>query len=352
MAVVVTIAKGYDLSYIWKTQDHAAGRTIGGYYIDAAQAGELAGPLVGRSPGPRPHPRPGRPPPALRRGLPADRPAHRRRLGRPRSRYPTFADHLARLTAAEPHATAERLIELERQAAQATGQPAAYYDVTVSFSKSISVLHASLRENERRARLDGDQQAAAYWAGREETFQEVLHRANRAALEYLQAWAGITRTGYHGTRIDGRESGRFERAGLIVTCWLAEATITRVMCGTIRPRGTDRDAGVAVEGCQKKHERARNEGGRVSAWKMESGWPGAAPEHAPASTAAARRGYPGRVCGAPAVSTVRSITGPRHTFLASGGLTVVRARWDVGCGTAGHPALQGRPELPTVRGTT
>jgi hypothetical protein len=34
----------------------------------------------------------------------------------------------------------------------------------------------------------------------------VLHRANRAALEYLQAWAGITRTGYHGTRVDGRES--------------------------------------------------------------------------------------------------------------------------------------------------
>ena len=34
------------------------------------------------------------------------------------------------------------------------------------------------------------------------------------------------------------------------------------------------------------------------------------------------------------------------------GLTVVRARWDVGCGTAGHPALQGRPELPTVRETT
>ena len=142
------------------------------------------------------------------------------KLGRPRGRYPTFADHLARLQAAEPHATAERLIELEREAAQATRQPAAYYDVTVSFSKSISVLHASLRENERRARLAGDQQAAAYWAGREQAFQEALHRANRAALEYLQAWAGITRTGYHGTRIDGREPGRFEPAGLIVTSWL------------------------------------------------------------------------------------------------------------------------------------
>ena len=142
------------------------------------------------------------------------------RLGRSRGRYPTFADHLARLTAAEPHATAERLIELEREAAQATRQPAAYTDVTVSFSKSISVLHASIRENERRARLAGDQQSAGYWAGREQAFQEILHRANRAALEYLQAWAGVTRTGYHGTRIDGREPGRFEPAGLIVTSWL------------------------------------------------------------------------------------------------------------------------------------
>jgi AAA domain/TrwC relaxase len=48
----------------------------------------------------------------------------------------------------------------------------------------------------------------------------VLHWANRAALEYLQAWAGITRTGYHGARVDDREPGRFEPAGLIVTSWL------------------------------------------------------------------------------------------------------------------------------------
>jgi hypothetical protein len=142
------------------------------------------------------------------------------KLGRSRGRYPTFADHLARLRAAEPHAATERLIELEREAAQATRQAAAYTDVTVSFSKSISVLHASIRENERRACLAGDQQAAAYWAGREQAFQEVLHRANRAALEYLQAWAGVTRTGYHGTRIGGREPGRFESADLIVTSWV------------------------------------------------------------------------------------------------------------------------------------
>ena len=221
MAVIVTVGKGYDLGYIWKTQGATAGRTTGGYYIDAAQAGEPPGRWWG--------------PGAQALGLTPGQIVQRKpyeavyqqidprtgvRLGRALGRYPTFADHLARLQAAEPHATAERLIELEREAAQATRQPAVYTDVTVSFSKSISVLHASIRENERRARLAGNQQAAAYWAGREQVFQEILHRANRAALEYLQAWAGMTRSGYHGTRVDGREPGRFEAAGLVVTSWL------------------------------------------------------------------------------------------------------------------------------------
>jgi conjugative relaxase-like TrwC/TraI family protein len=221
LAVVVTVAKGYDLGYIWKTQGEAAGQATGGYYINAAQAGEPPGRWWG--------------PGAQALGLASGQVVERRpydavyqqvdprtgtRLGRARGRYATFADHLNSLRATEPHATAERLIELERQAAQATRQPAAYTDVTVSFSKSISVLHASLRENERRARLAGDQQAAGYWAGREQAFQEISHQANRAVLEYLQAWAGVTRTGYHGTRVDGREPGRFEAAGLIVTSWL------------------------------------------------------------------------------------------------------------------------------------
>jgi len=222
LAVVVTVAKGYDLGYIWKTQgEAAAGRTMGGYYINAAQAGEPPGRWWG----------PGAQALGLTPGQVVQRasyeavyqqidPRSGARLGRARGRYPTFADHLARLRAAEPHATAERLIELEREAAQATRQPAVYTDVTVSFSKSISVLHASIRENERRARLAGDQRAAAYWAGREQAFQEILHRANQAALEYVQAWAGVTRTGYHGTRVDGCEPGRFEPAGLIVTSWL------------------------------------------------------------------------------------------------------------------------------------
>jgi AAA domain len=43
LAVVVTVAKGYDLGYIWKTRGEAAGRVAGGYYLNAAQAGEPPG---------------------------------------------------------------------------------------------------------------------------------------------------------------------------------------------------------------------------------------------------------------------------------------------------------------------
>jgi hypothetical protein len=44
LAVVVTVAKGYDLDYIWKNQGRAGvERSTGGYYINAAQAGEAPG---------------------------------------------------------------------------------------------------------------------------------------------------------------------------------------------------------------------------------------------------------------------------------------------------------------------
>src|SRR5262245_2094568 len=223
VAVVVTVAKGYDLGYVWNNQAHKEGaeKAVGGYYINAAQAGEPPGRWWG----------PGAKALGLTAGEEVKRgpyeavyqqrdPVTGEQLGRAGGSYLRFADHLARLRAAEPHATAERVIELERGAAQATRQPAAYTDVTVSFSKSISVLHASIRENARRARLACDQRAEAYWARREERFQQILHSANRVALEYLQTWAGVTRTGYHGVRVDGQEPGRFEAAGLIVTSWL------------------------------------------------------------------------------------------------------------------------------------
>ena len=223
MAVVVTAASGFDLGYVWKSQGSQAApeRSAGGYYINAAQAGEPPGRWWGR----------GAEALGFRTGQVVERRAYElvyrqldprtgERLGRSPGRYAKFADHLARLQAAEPHATAERKLELEREAAQATRQTPAYTDMTVSLSKSMSVFHASIRENERRARLAGDQAAAAAWRAAEQHYQDIVQAANRAGLEYVQHWAGVTRTGYHGARVDGQDTGRFDEALVTVSSWL------------------------------------------------------------------------------------------------------------------------------------
>ena len=125
MAVVVTVAKGYNLDYIWKTQGQAAGRTTGGCYLNAARAGEAPGrwwgpgaQALGFTPGQVVERKPYG---AVYRQVD---PRTGTKLDRYRDRYATYADHLARLRAAEAHATAERLIELKREATQATRQPA------------------------------------------------------------------------------------------------------------------------------------------------------------------------------------------------------------------------------------
>ena len=159
MAVVVTAASGYDLGYVWHGQGQAEPeKSAGGYYLNAALSGEAEGRWFG----------PGAEALGLVTGQAVERvpydavyqqidPRSGEKLGRARGNYVTYEAHLARLTAAEPHATAGRMLELEREAHRLTREPAPYTDVTVSFSKSISVLHASIRENARRARQAGDQ---------------------------------------------------------------------------------------------------------------------------------------------------------------------------------------------------
>ena len=119
-------------------------------------------------------------------------------LGRAPNGYKRFSQIFAAKLAAEPHATVERRLELEREAGQEARRSPVYTDMTVAHNKSVSVLHASFREQARRARLAGDARAEALWRAREERVQEILQEANHAALEYLQEQAGFTRTGYHG----------------------------------------------------------------------------------------------------------------------------------------------------------
>ena len=226
MAVVVTAASGYDLDYVWKNQAKAAAarqaesETGGGYYINAAEAGEAPGrwfghgaEALGFTPGQQVEREPYD---AVYRQVD---PRDGTQLGRKPGGYAKYADHLDKLLAAEPHATSERVAQLERLAAQATRKSPVYTDATVSISKSISIFHASIRENERQARLAGDQTAAAYWRGQDERYEQIVQDANRAGLEHLEQWV-MTRSGGGGQRVDGQETIRFEDAGMVVTSWL------------------------------------------------------------------------------------------------------------------------------------
>jgi hypothetical protein len=215
---VASARSGYDAEYYLNP---GAERTAGGYYLNAAQAGEPPGRWFGK----------GAETLGLADGQPVSAEPYRsvyaqvnpqtgQRMGRALGGYPKFREILARLEAAEPHATAERRLELEREAAQQTRRSPVYTDVTIAHQKSISVLHASFREQARRAHLAGDRAREELWRAREARVQEILQEANHAGLEWIQEMAGFTRTGYHGRRVEGSEAGRWERALPVVTTWL------------------------------------------------------------------------------------------------------------------------------------
>lgn len=144
------------------------------------------------------------------------RPDRRDAAGKPAT---AAAERLEQLLAAEPHADAKRIRQLSAQASRAVRPSPRYADVTVGFSKSISILHASIRVNAEAAERAGDTAAAAYWASREAAFQDVLQAANAAAMRHAEQWAQ-TRTGYHGRKVEGRELGKFAKAQPVISSWL------------------------------------------------------------------------------------------------------------------------------------
>jgi TrwC relaxase/AAA domain len=221
VAVVTTIAKGYDLDYVWK---NVGSTRAADYYIQASEEGEPPGRWWG----------PGAEALGFARGQRVDREPYDllfgerkgpdgAQLGRPprfaeaRERYREIRDQLL---AAEPHATAEREAELRIEAAKRARLSPMYMDLTVSLSKSISVFHASLGENARLARLAADAAGEAYWAGLLDEMDGMIYGAVWAGFEYFQREAGYTRTGSHASRVDGRETGQWHEAELAVAHWL------------------------------------------------------------------------------------------------------------------------------------
>jgi conjugative relaxase-like TrwC/TraI family protein len=126
----------------------------------------------------------------------------------------------ARLLAAEPHATADRKRELRIEAAKQARQSPLFFDLTISLSKSISIFHASLGENARLARQADDHEGDQYWSALVTEVDDMIWQAVHAGFAYFQQEAGYTRTGSHGTRVHGRETGQWHEADLAVAHWL------------------------------------------------------------------------------------------------------------------------------------
>ena len=222
MAVVATLSKGYDLDYIWKHVDRGPAKDAASYYIQASESG---GEPPGRWWGPgakalgfEPGQRIEREPYDLLFG---ERQApDGTQLGRRPDGGRKAADVYKLLLAAEPHATAERKRELRTEAVRKARQSPLFFDLTLSLSKSISIFHASLGENARLARQAGDRDGDAYWSGLVGEVDDMIWQAVHAGFGYFQREAGYTRTGSHGRRVHGRETGQWREADLAVAHWL------------------------------------------------------------------------------------------------------------------------------------
>jgi conjugative relaxase-like TrwC/TraI family protein len=116
-----------------------------------------------------------------------------------------------------PFASASE-INAERTRIRATspGISRPYYDVTSSASKSVSVLHASLRVAAGLARRAGDHVRAAALDGQAQAIEDALLDAVREGLELLEAMACYVRTGHHSKDAGEWRDGK----GLVATSWL------------------------------------------------------------------------------------------------------------------------------------
>ncbi len=124
---------------------------------------------------------------------------------------------IARYREEHPFASASEInAELTRIRATSPGISRPYYDMTSSASKSVSVLHASLRVAAGHARQAGDEVKAAALDGEAQAIEDALLDAVREGLELLEAMACYVRTGHHSKDTGEWRDGK----GLVATSWL------------------------------------------------------------------------------------------------------------------------------------
>jgi hypothetical protein len=160
VAVMATIAKGYDLDYAWRAVGEAYRGA--GYYLAAAEAGEPPGTWWGLG--------------AERLGYATGQEVEREpynllfgerkgpdgaKLGRAPANAGKAVEIYKGMLAAEPGADDHRRAVLRIEAQRQARQSPLCFDLTVSWSKDISIFHASLGAAVQRARDEGDKNGEA-----------------------------------------------------------------------------------------------------------------------------------------------------------------------------------------------
>ncbi|MGD9528652.1 MAG: MobF family relaxase [Pseudonocardia sp.] len=98
----------------------------------------------------------------------------------------------------EPDATAERRAELRTEAGRNARQNVAFFDLTFSVQKSVTLVHTAFEAEEVKARQGGDEQTAAAWGEFRRAVEDAIWAGNNAGLAYVQDKAGYARVGHHG----------------------------------------------------------------------------------------------------------------------------------------------------------
>lgn len=127
-------------------------------------------------------------------------------LGNRPRKFKTRDQRIALALAREPDATEERRAEIANEVRAETRKAVAYYDLTFSPVKSVSVYWAAL--------LEAGQHAQA------QAVVDAHHAGIRAAMEYVEREAAYVRSGYHGRTSSGLSVGVHERGeGLSWVRW-------------------------------------------------------------------------------------------------------------------------------------
>ncbi|WP_281689924.1 MobF family relaxase [Pseudonocardia thermophila] len=119
-------------------------------------------------------------------------------LGHAGRKYATEDELYERAVEQEPNATPERLAELRVQAGKNARQNVAFFDLTFSVQKSVTLIHTAFEAQEMAARRAGDEETAAAWAEFRLAVEDAIWAGNNAGLAYFAEKAGYARTGHHG----------------------------------------------------------------------------------------------------------------------------------------------------------